>query len=307
MTKVLIATEKPFAPAAVKGIQDICNQAGFEVALLEKYTEKSQLLEAVANVEAIIIRSDIIDKEVFDAAKNLKIVVRAGAGFDNVDLAEATAHNVCVMNTPGQNSNAVAELVMGLLVFNARNRFNGKSGSELKDKKIGILAYGNVGRNVARIAKGFGMEILAYDAFVSADAIRESGATPVASVAELFEKSDVVSLHAPATDETKKSINYDLMMKLPKKGVVINSARKEIIDEEGMLKALQEREDLCYITDIMPANHEEMVAALGERYFSTPKKMGAQTGEANNNAGIAAANQIVGFIKNGEERFRVNK
>lgn len=307
MTKVLIATEKPFAPAAVKGIKEIFDQEGFETILLEKYTEKAQLLEAVANVDAIIIRSDIIDKEVFEAAKNLKIVVRAGAGFDNVDLAEATAHNVCVMNTPGQNSNAVAELVMGLLVFNARNRFNGKSGSELKDKKIGILAYGNVGRNVARIARGFGMDILAYDAFVPADAIRESGATPVASVAELFEKSDVVSLHAPATPETAKSINYDLMMKLPKKGVVINSARKEIIDEEGILKALQKREDLAYITDIMPSNHDAMAQALGDRYFSTPKKMGAQTGEANNNAGIAAANQIVGFIKNGEERFRVNK
>lgn len=307
MTKVLIATEKPFAAPAVQGIKEIFNAEGFETLLLEKYTEKSQILEAVANVDAIIIRSDIIDKEVFDAAKNLKIVVRAGAGFDNVDLAEATAHNVCVMNTPGQNANAVAELVMGLLVFNARNRFNGKSGSELKGKKIGILAYGNVGRNVARIAKGFGMDIYAYDAFVSAEAIKESGATPVATVEELFSVCDVVSLHAPATDETKKSINYNLLSKMPKNGVVINSARKEIIDEEGVLKALTERTDLAYVTDIMPANHEEMVATVGERYFSTPKKMGAQTGEANNNAGLAAAHQIVGFIKNGEERFRVNK
>lgn len=307
MTKVLIATEKPFAASAVQGIKSILDTEGFETILLEKYTEKGQLLQAVTDVDAIIIRSDVIDKEVFDAAKNLRIVVRAGAGYDNVDLTEATSHNVCVMNTPGQNSNAVAELVMGLLVFNARNRFNGKSGSELKDKKIGILAYGNVGRNVARIAKGFGMEIYAYDAFVKPEAIKESGAIPVLSVAELFEVCDVVSLHAPATPETAKSINYDLLKKMPKGGVVINSARKEIIDEEGIFKALQERTDLSYITDIMPANHDQMVEALGDRYFSTPKKMGAQTAEANNNAGLAAAHQIVGFIKNGEERFRVNK
>lgn len=307
MTKVLIATEKPFAAPAVAAIKDIVSKAGYETVLLEKYTEKSQLLAAVADVDAIIIRSDKIDKEVFDAAKNLKIVVRAGAGYDNVDLAEATAHNVCVMNTPGQNSNAVAELVMGLLVFNARNQFNGKSGSELKDKKMGILAYGNVGRNVARIAKGFGMEIFAYDAFVPAEAIKESGATPIATVPELFATCDVISLHAPATPETIKSINYDLLMKMPKDAVLINSARKEIIDEEGVLKALTERTDLRYLTDIMPANHGAMVAALGDRYFSTPKKMGAQTGEANNNAGIAAANQIVDFIANGVEKFRVNK
>lgn len=307
MTKVLIATEKPFAAPAVAAIKDIVSKAGYETVLLEKYTEKSQLLAAVADVDAIIIRSDKIDKEVFDAAKNLKIVVRAGAGYDNVDLAEATAHNVCVMNTPGQNSNAVAELVMGLLVFNARNQFNGKSGSELKDKKMGILAYGNVGRNVARIAKGFGMEIFAYDAFVPAEAIKESGATPIATVPELFATCDVISLHAPATPETIKSINYDLLMKMPKDAVLINSARKEIIDEEGVLKALTERTDLRYLTDIMPANNEAMVAALGDRYFSTPKKMGAQTGEANNNAGIAAANQIVDFIANGVEKFRVNK
>ena len=307
MTKVLIATEKPFAAPAVAAIKDIVSKAGYETVLLEKYTEKSQLLAAVADVDAIIIRSDKIDKEVFDAAKNLKIVVRAGAGYDNVDLAEATAHNVCVMNTPGQNSNAVAELVMGLLVFNARNQFNGKSGSELKDKKMGILAYGNVGRNVARIAKGFGMEIFAYDAFVPAEAIKESGATPIATVPELFATCDVISLHAPATPETIKSINYDLLMKMPKDAVLINSARKEIIDEEGVLRALTERTDLRYLTDSMPANHEAMVVALGDRYFSTPKKMGAQTGEANNNAGIAAANQIVDFIANGVEKFRVNK
>ncbi len=307
MNKVLIATEKPFAAAAVNGIKEILSQEGFETILLEKYTEKSQLLEAVVDVDAIIIRSDIIDKEVFDAAKNLKIVVRAGAGFDNVDLSAATEHNVCVMNTPGQNANAVAELVIGLLIFNARNCFNGKAGSELMGKKIGILAYGNVGRNVGRIAKGFGMDLYAYDAFIPSNAIEETGATPISSVNELFQTCDIISLHAPATEETKKSINYDLFMKMPKNGVVINSARKEIIDEEGILKALSEREDLSYITDIMPSNHEAMVQALGNRYFSTPKKMGAQTAEANINAGLAAARQIVGFIKNGEEKFRVNK
>lgn len=252
MTKVLIATEKPFAAPAVAAIKDIVSKAGYETVLLEKYTEKSQLLAAVADVDAIIIRSDKIDKEVFDAAKNLKIVVRAGAGYDNVDLAEATAHNVCVMNTPGQNSNAVAELVMGLLVFNARNQFNGKSGSELKDKKMGILAYGNVGRNVARIAKGFGMEIFAYDAFVPAEAIKESGATPIATVPELFATCDVISLHAPATPETIKSINYDLLMKMPKDAVLINSARKEIIDEEGVLKALTEVQTFAISRTLCP-------------------------------------------------------
>ncbi len=307
MKKVLIATEKPFAAAAVQGIKSVLDQAGYETVMLEKYTEKAQLLKAVSDVDAIIIRSDKVDAEVLDAAKNLKTVVRAGAGFDNVELPAATAHNVCVMNTPGQNSNAVAELVFGLLVFAVRNRFNGKSGSELMGKKIGILAFGNVGRNVARIAKGFGMEVLAFDAFVPAKAIEEAGCTPVASVAELFEKSDIVSLHAPATPETRQSINYELVSKMPKGGIVVNTARKEIIDEAGMMKALQEREDLRYMTDIMPDNHEAMSAALPERYFSTPKKMGAQTAEANNNAGLAAANQIVAFFEKGDERFRVNK
>ncbi len=307
MKKVLIATEKPFAATAVQGIKSVLDNAGYETVMLEKYTEKAQFLKAVADVDAIIIRSDKVDAEVLDAAKNLKTVVRAGAGFDNVELPAATAHNVCVMNTPGQNSNAVAELVFGLLVFAVRNRFNGKSGSELMGKKIGILAFGNVGRNVARIAKGFGMEVLAYDAFVPAKAIEEAGCTPVASVAELFEKSDIVSLHAPATAETRQSINYELVSKMPKGGIVVNTARKEIIDEAGMMKALQEREDLQYMTDIMPDNHEAMLAALPERYFSTPKKMGAQTAEANNNAGLAAANQIVSFFEKGDERFRVNK
>ncbi len=305
--KVLIATEKPFAPAAVEGIKKEVSEAGYELALLEKYTEKKQLLDAVADADALIIRSDKIDNEVFDAAKQLKIVVRAGAGYDNVDLAAATAHKVVVMNTPGQNSNAVAELVLGLLVYAVRNFYNGKTGTELKGKKLGILAFGNVGRNVARIAKGFGMDVYAFDAFCPASAIEAAEVTPVASRDELFEKCDIVSLHIPATDETRNSINYDVVTKLPKNGVLINTARKEVIDEEGLIKALAEREDLKYIADIAPERAAEFAEKFPGRYFATPKKMGAQTKEANINAGIAAACQIVGFLKDGITKFQVNK
>lgn len=305
--KVLIATEKPFAPAAVEGIKKEVSEAGYELALLEKYTEKKQLLDAVANADALIIRSDKIDNEVFDAAKQLKIVVRAGAGYDNVDLAAATAHKVVVMNTPGQNSNAVAELVLGLLVYAVRNFYNGKTGTELKGKKLGILAFGNVGRNVARIAKGFGMDVYAFDAFCPASAIEAAEVTPVASRDELFEKCDIVSLHIPATDETRNSINYDVVTKLPKNGILINTARKEVIDEEGLIKALAEREDLKYIADIAPERAAEFAEKFPGRYFATPKKMGAQTKEANINAGIAAACQIVGFLKDGITKFQVNK
>ena len=305
--KVLIATEKPFAPAAVEGIKKEVSEAGYELALLEKYTEKKQLLDAVADADALIIRSDKIDNEVFDAAKQLKIVVRAGAGYDNVDLAAATAHKVVVMNTPGQNSNAVAELVLGLLVYAVRNFYNGKTGTELKGKKLGILAFGNVGRNVARIAKGFGMNVYAFDAFCPASAIEAAEVTPVASRDELFEKCDIVSLHIPATDETRNSINYDVVTKLPKNGILINTARKEVIDEEGLIKALTEREDLKYIADIAPERAAEFAEKFPGRYFATPKKMGAQTKEANINAGIAAACQIVGFLKDGITKFQVNK
>ena len=304
--KVLVATEKPFAKVAIDGIKKELDAAGFDMVLLEKYTEKKQLLDAAADAEAIIIRSDVIDAEVFDAAKKLKIVVRAGAGYDNVDLAVATAHNVCVMNTPGQNANAVAELVFGLLVFAARNFYNGKSGSELMGKKLGLLAFGNVGRNVARIAKGFGMDVYAYDAFCPASAIESAGVKAVANQNELFKTCDIVSLHIPATPETKNSINYDMVGQMKKGAVLINTARKEVIDEAGLLKLMAEREDLKYITDIMPAANDEFAKFEG-RYFSTPKKMGAQTTEANTNAGIAAAKQIVDFIKNGNEKFRVNK
>lgn len=305
--KVLIATEKPFAPAAVEGIKKEVSEAGYELALLEKYTEKKQLLDAVADADALIIRSDKIDNEVFDAAKQLKIVVRAGAGYDNVDLAAATAHKVVVMNTPGQNSNAVAELVLGLLVYAVRNFYNGKTGTELKGKKLGILAFGNVGRNVARIAKGFGMDVYAFDAFCPASAIEAAEVTPVASRDELFEKCDIVSLHIPATDETRNSINYDVVTKLPKNGILINTARKEVIDEEGLIKALAEREDMKYIADIAPERAAEFAEKFPGRYFATPKKMGAQTKEANINAGIAAACQIVGFLKDGITKFQVNK
>ena len=306
MTKILIATEKPFAKVAVDGIREVSEAAGLEVVLLEKYTEKSQLLAAVADVDAIIIRSDKIDNEVFDAAKNLKIVVRAGAGYDNVDLAAATAHNVVVMNTPGQNSNAVAELVFGMLVFAVLNFYNGKAGTELKGKKLGILAYGNVGRCVARIAKGFDMDIYAYDAFCPAAAIEADGVKAVSSQDELFETCEVISLHIPATAETRQSINYDLVNKLPHGAVLVNTARKEVINEPELLKLMQERADLRYVTDIMPDMDADFRTLEG-RYFSTPKKMGAQTAEANINAGVAAARQIVAFFKEGCTRYQVNK
>jgi D-3-phosphoglycerate dehydrogenase / 2-oxoglutarate reductase len=305
--KVLIATEKPFASAAVEGIKKEISEAGYTLALLEKYTEKQQLLEAVADADALIIRSDKIDAEVFDAAKQLKIVVRAGAGYDNVDLAAATAHGVVVMNTPGQNSNAVAELVFGLLVFAVRNFYNGKTGTELKGKKLGILAFGNVGRNVARIAKGFDMDVYAFDAFCPADVIEAAGVKSVSSRDELFEKCDIVSLHIPATPETRSSINYDVVGKMPKNAVLVNTARKEVIDEEGLVKILSEREDLKYVSDIAPDRAPEFAEKFPGRYFSTPKKMGAQTQEANINAGIAAACQIVGFLKDGITKFQVNK
>ena len=304
--KILVATEKPFAAAAVEGIKKIVVENGHEFALLEKYTEKSQLLEAVSTANALIIRSDKVDEEVLSAAPELKIVVRAGAGYDNVDLEAATKHGVVVMNTPGQNANAVAELVFGLLVYAVRNFYNGKSGTELLGKKLGILAFGNVGRNVARIAKGFGMEVVAYDAFCPADAIEAAGVKAASSQEKLFDTCDVVSLHIPATPETRQSINYDLVNRMKKGGILVNTARKEVIDEAGLLKLMNERADLRYVTDIMPDADADFRTLEG-RYFSTPKKMGAQTAEANVNAGLAAANQIVGYFATGCEKFRVNK
>ncbi len=307
MKKILIATEKPFAPVAVEGIGKVLAEAGYELALLEKYTEKAELLKAVADADALIVRSDKVDAEVLGAARNLKIVVRAGAGYDNIDLNAATAHGVVAMNTPGQNSNAVAELVLGLLVYAVRNFYNGKAGTELKGKKLGILAFGNVGRNVARIAKGFGMEVLAYDAFCPAEVIEAAGVKAVGSAAELFGQSDIVSLHIPATPETVKSINAELVDKLPKGGILINTARKEVVDEASLLSLMAKRADIKYITDIKPDADAEFTANFADRYFATPKKMGAQTAEANINAGLAAASQIVAFFKDGVTKFQVNK
>ncbi len=304
--KVLIATEKPFAPVAVEGIRKEIEGAGHELAILEKYTDKAQLLDAVKDANARIIRSDKVDAEVLDAAKELKVVVRAGAGFDNIDLAAATAHNVVAENTPGQNANAVAELVMGLLVFAVRNFYNGKAGTELKGKKLGLLAFGNVGRNVARIAKGFGMDVYAYDAYCPATVIEEAGVHAVANQEALFETCDVVSLHIPSTPETKQSINYALVGKMKKGGILVNTARKEVINEPELIKLMQEREDLKFVTDIMPDANEEF-CKFEARYFSTPKKMGAQTAEANINAGIAAAKQINAYFATGDTRFQVNK
>lgn len=304
--KVLVATEKPFARVAVDGIREVVEQAGYELALLEKYSSKGHLLEAVADVDALIIRSDNVDAEVLAAAKNLKIVVRAGAGYDNIDLASATAHNVVAMNTPGQNSNAVAELALGLMVMAVRNMYNGTSGTELKGKKLGIHAYGNVGRNVARIAKGFGMEIYAYDAYCPDEAMVNDGVTPLHSAEDLYATCDVISLHIPATAETKGSINYALLSKMPEGGLLVNTARKEVINEAELIQFMQERHDFRYVTDIMPAANQKMTELFESRYFATPKKMGAQTAEANINAGIAAAKQIVDFFQNGNTRFQVN-
>ena len=305
--KVLVATEKPFAKVAIDGIKQVLDEAGYEMALLEKYTDKKELLDAVVDADAIIIRSDIIDAEVIAAAKQLKIVVRAGAGYDNVDLQAASAANVVVMNTPGQNANAVAELALGLMVYAVRNLFNGTSGTELMGKKLGIHAYGNVGRNVARVAKGFGMEIYAFDAYCPKEVIEKDGVKALDSVEELYETCQFISLHIPATAETKNSINYALLERMPKNAVLVNTARKEVINEVELIKLMEDRADFRYVTDIMPAANAEFAAQFPTRYFSTPKKMGAQTAEANINAGIAAAQQIVGFIRDGINKFQVNK
>jgi D-3-phosphoglycerate dehydrogenase len=306
MTKVLVATDKPFAAIAVKGIREVVENAGMELALLEKYTDKQQLVEAVRRADALIVRSDTVDAETLAAAGQLKIVVRAGAGYDNVDLAAATAHNVCVMNTPGQNSNAVAELVFGLLVYGMRGFFSGASGTELKGRKLGILAYGNVGRNVARIAKGFGMDIYAYDPYTPAHAIENDGVKAVASMEELFRTCQIVSLHIPATAETKNSVNYALLSAMPKGAITVNTARREVVDEAALARIFEERPDFMYLTDVKPAIDAVLAAGYPGRYFATPKKTGAQTAEANINAGIAAARQIVDFILNGNTQYKVN-
>ncbi len=306
--KVLIATEKPFAKEAVDGISKIITEAGFEVALLEKYAEKAELLAAVADVEAIIIRSDKITEEVMEAAKNLKIVVRAGAGYDNVDLAAASARGVVVMNTPGQNSNAVAELALSMMVFMSRNQFTPGTGSEIQGKTLAIHAYGNVGRLVGLKGKALGMNVIAFDPFVADPAVfTADGVEQVGSIEELYSRANFLSLHIPATPQTKNSIGYDLLTSMPKGATLVNTARKEVIDEAGMIKAMEERTDLKYISDIAPSTDAEMKEKFAKRYFATSKKMGAETAEANINAGLAAATQIVGFLKDGITKFQVNK
>ena len=304
--KILVATEKPFAPVAVDGIKEVIAASGNELVLLEKGT-KADLINAVADAAGLIVRSDIVDKEVLDAAKELKVVVRAGAGYDNIDLAEATAHGVCVMNTPGQNSNAVAELVFGMLVMMIRNNYNGTAGTELKEKTLGIHAYGQVGRNVARIAKGFGMTVSALDPFVKDEDMIADGITPLHSVEELYKNNQYVSLHIPATPQTKKSVTKELIKLMPKNGVLINTARKEVINEESLAEAFAERADFRYVADVKPDNAAELKEKYGDRIFYTPKKMGAQTAEANIKAGIAAAEQVVAHLKDGWNRFQVNK
>lgn len=305
--KVLIATEKPFAAVAVDGMRKAIEEAGAELMLLEKYIDRKDLLAAVATADALIIRSDKVDAEVIAAAPNLKVVVRAGAGYDNVDLEAATAAGVCVQNTPGQNSNAVAELVFGLAVMMCRNMYNGTSGTELKDKTLGIQAFGQVGRNVARIARGFEMNVSAIDPYCPDNVMEDAGVTPVHSVADLYRNNKVVSIHIPATPETRKSIGYELIASMPKGGLLINTARKEVIDEEGLIRALDERPDIKYAADVAPERAAEIKERFGDRVFFTPKKMGAQTSEANINAGIAAARQVISFLTTGEQRFRVNK
>lgn len=305
--KILVATEKPFAAVAIDGIRKVVAEAGYELELLERYTQKSELLAAVATADALIVRSDKIDDEVMAAAPQLKVIVRAGAGYDNIDLAAATARGICVENTPGQNSNAVAELVFGLAVMAARNMLDGTSGSELKEKHLGIHAFGQVGRNVARIAKGFGMNVSALDPYCPDEVMTEAGVTPIHDIKDLYSNNRYVSLHIPATAETRGSVGYDLVMLMPKNGVLINTARKEVIDEPGLCRALEERPDLKYVADIRPDCAEEMLERFKGRVLFTPKKMGAQTAEANINAGIAAARQSVAFLRDGIDRFRVNK
>ena len=307
MKTVLIATDKPFAKAAVDGIRKIVENAGYELKLLEKYTSHAELVEATKSANAMIIRSDNVDREVIEAAGKLEIVVRAGAGFDNIDLAAATEKNIVAMNTPCQNSNAVAELVFGMMVYVSRNGFIGTSGTELRGKSLGIHAYGNVGKYVAKIGKGFGMDIYAFDPYVKAEDMEKDGVIPVNSIDELYSKCQFVSLHIPANAQTKNSIGFEILSKMPKGATLVNTARKEVIDEEGLLKMFKERADFKYISDIAPGCSEEIKTNYEGRCFFTPKKMGAQTSEANINAGLAAANQIVQFFKTGDKTYQVNK
>jgi len=305
--KILVATEKAFVAVAVKQIREVVESAGHELALLENYQNVAELLTAVSDADAMIVRSDMVTSGVLDAAKKLRIVVRAGAGYDNLDLPACTAHNVVAMNTPGQNSNAVAELAFEMMLYQARSGFSGKSGSELRGKTIGMHAFGNVGKYVAEIAKGFGMDVYAYDPFVSESEIEKSGVKVCKSVEELYSKCQYVSLHMPANDKTKKSIGYDLLKKMPNDAVIVNTARKEVIDEAGLLQIFDERPDFKYLSDVEPDCKAQFEEKYKGRFIFTAKKMGAQTEEANINAGVAAAHQIVGYLKTGSEKFKVNK
>jgi D-3-phosphoglycerate dehydrogenase / 2-oxoglutarate reductase len=307
MKKILVATEKPFAAIAVKGIKQVFDQAGYETIMLENYVEKSDFLKAAENVDGMIIRSDIADASVIKAAKNLKIVVRAGAGYDNIDLDACTQNGVVAMNTPGQNSNAVAELAFGMMLYSIRKGFNGSNGTELREKNIGIHAYGNVGKYVAIIARGFGMKVYAYDPFVKKEDMEKDGITVVDTVEDLYKTCQFISLHIPANDKTKKSINHALLSIMPKGATLVNTARKEVINEADLLKIMEERPDFCYLSDIAPDCREELLNKYASRVVLTAKKMGAQTSEANINAGIAAAKQIVGFLENGDKTYQVNK
>jgi len=307
MKKVLLATDKPFAKSAVEGIKNIVVAAGHEFAIIEKYKTQQEFMDAAADANAIIIRSDIADKALIEVAKKLEIIVRAGAGFDNIDLAAATEHKVVAMNTPGQNSNAVAELALGMMVYMARNTFNGNSGFELRGKTLGIHAYGNVGKYVAEIAKGFGMKVYGFDPFVTKEAMLKDGVTPVETAQELYKTCQYVSLHIPANAQTKQSINYELLMSMPAGAVLVNTARKEVIHEEDLKKVFAERADFKYLSDVEPDCKAELTEKYAARYYATPKKMGAQTEEANVNSGLAAANQIVKFFATGDITFKVNK
>ncbi len=306
MKKVLIATIKPFAPAAIEQMKALLDKVGYEMQLLEKYEDKQALLDAVKDVDALVVRSDKITKDVLDHAKNLKIVVRAGAGYDNIDLEAATAKDIVVMNTPGQNANAVAELVLGMMVMMARNKYNGKPGTELKEKTLGIHAYGNVGKNVARIAKGFDMNVVAHDPYVSSEIVERDGIKDYENVEDMYADAQYVSLHIPANEQTIKSINYDLLKRMPGNAVLINTARKEIIDEDDLLKIMEERPGFKYISDIAPDKKEEFEKRFADRIFFTPKKMGAQTAEANINAGVAAVTQIINFFENNDLTYKLN-
>ena len=307
MTKILVATVKPFIPEAVEKIEKIAGDAGYEFVLLEKYADQGEFIDAVADVDALIIRSDKATREVIEAAKNLKIIVRAGAGYDNIDLEAATEKGIMAMNTPGQNSNAVAELALGMMVYLVRNGFNGKAGTELKGKKLGLHAYGNVGKLIAGIAKGFGMDVFAFDPYIPKDVIEGDDVVCVESAEELYSTCNFVSINIPVTAETKASINYELLTKMPEPAVLVNTARKEVVHEDDLLRVFADREDFSYISDIAPNCKDEIVEKYPGRFFFTPKKMGAQTAEANINAGAAAMTQIVGFLENGDKTFQVNK